>query len=78
MIIKGDIKKDGKLVLEVQNEVLEFIDKVEQKVQKKFGAIYRGQQLIWRTIYNAVKSCFGSGTWLGEKPWLGDDPWKNN
>ena len=29
-------------------------------------------------IYNAVRSCFGSGTWMGDKPWLGTDPWRNN
>ncbi len=72
------IIRNGKLVLEVQKELKEVIDKVEQKVQKKFGAIYKGTQLVWLTIYNAIKSCFGSGTWLGEKPWLGDDSWKNN
>jgi hypothetical protein len=33
---------------------------------------------MWRTIYNAVKSFFGSGTWLGYKPWRGTDLWKNN
>lgn len=71
------IIKDGKLVLEVQKEFTELIDKVEQKVQKKFGAIYKGTQLVWLTIYNAIKSCFGSGTWLGEKPWGGTDYWKN-
>lgn len=72
------IIRNSKLVLEVQKEFTELVDKVEQKVQKKFGAIYRGTQLVWLTIYNAVKSCFGSGTWLGEKPWLGTDQWKNN
>lgn len=72
------IIRNGKLVLEVQKELKELIDKVEQKTQKKFGAIYKGTQLVWLTIYNAIKSCFGSGTWLGEKPWLGDDSWKNN
>lgn len=71
------IIKDGRLVLEVQKEFKELVDSVEQKVQKKFGAIYKGTQLLWLTIYNAVKSCFGSGTWLGEKPWVGTDYWKN-
>lgn len=72
------IIRNGKLVLEVQKEFKELIDSVEQKVQKKFGAIYKGTQLVWLTIYNAVKSCFGSGVWLGEKPWIGTDQWKNN
>ena len=72
------IYKNGKLVLQVQKDVLEMVDKVQEHVQKKIGAIYRGTQLIWLTVYDAVKSCFGSGTWLGDKSWLGDDSWKNN
>ena len=72
------IYKNGNLVLQVSEDVLEMVDKVQKHVQKKIGAIYRGTQLIWLTVYDAVKSCFGSGTWLGDKPWLGDDSWKNN
>lgn len=72
------IIKNGKLVLQVQKDILETIKEVEQKVQKNIGAIYKGSQLIWLTVYNAVRSCFGSGRWLGEKQWLGDDQWKNN
>ena len=49
-----------------------------KSVQKNIGAIYQGTKLVWRTIYNAIKSCFSSGTWLGDKPWLGDETWKNN
>lgn len=69
MIFKG-----GKLILQVQKTITEGTGK---SVQKNIGAIYQGTKLVWRTIYNAIKSCFGSGTWLGDKPWLGDDTWKN-
>lgn len=72
------IYKNGNLVLQVSKEVLETIDKVQEKVQKKIGAIYRGTQLIWLTVYDAINSCFGSGTWFGDKPWLGDNSWRNN
>lgn len=34
--------------------------------------VYRGARLVWQ----AIRSCFGSGAWLGDRPWLGDDPWK--
>jgi hypothetical protein len=33
---------------------------------------------MWLTIHNTVKSCFGSGTWLGDKPWIGTDEWTTN
>ncbi len=70
------IYKNGKLILEVQ--FAELANQLGQQVSRKIGAIYKGSNLVWLTIYNAIKSCFGSGTWLGDKPWLGDDIWKNN
>lgn len=41
---------------------------------KSIKAIYRGSLLLWE----AVRSCFGKGFWVSEKPWANDDAWKNN
>ena len=71
MIIKG-----GKLVLQVQKQITDII--TGESVQKSIGTIYKGANLVWRTVYSAIKSCFGSGTWKQDKPWLGNDTWKNN
>ena len=62
------IYRGGKLVLEVEQNVIP---------QKSIGAIYTGSQLVWRTVYKAIESCYSSGTWLGEKLWTPDDTWKN-
>lgn len=70
------IYKGGKLVLQVQKETTDLT--TGESVQKSIGAIYKGTQLVWRTIYSAIKSCYGSGTWRQDKPWLGNDTWKNN
>lgn len=39
---------------------------------KTITAIYKGGILIWQ----AIKSCFGSGVWVSRKPWLGKEKWK--
>ena len=72
------IYRNGKLITEVHQNIKEFIDQIQQLVQKDIGAIYKGSQLVWVTVYNAIKSCYGSGTWIQDKPWLDTDFWKNN
>ena len=70
------IYKNGKLILEVQQELLEILDKEQKRIHKDIGAIYKGSQLVWLTIYNVIRSCFGSGIWLKDKEWLKDDTWR--
>lgn len=72
------IFRNGKLILEAHREVIEIKDDIQKQVQKKIGAIYKGANLVWITIYNTIKSCFGSGTWYGDKPWIGTDEWTTN
>ena len=31
-----------------------------------------------RVVWQSVRSCFGKGFWIDEKPWINDDAWKNN
>lgn len=40
---------------------------------KAITAIYHGAVLVWQ----AVRSCFGSGMWQNKKPWINDEGWKN-
>lgn len=35
--------------------------------------LYRGAVRIWQ----AIRSCFGSGRWLNSRPWINADRWKN-
>lgn len=42
--------------------------------RKAISAIYCGAKLIWQS----VRSCFGSGLWVSEKPWIGEEEWKSN
>ncbi|MBQ8969156.1 MAG: MFS transporter [Bacteroidaceae bacterium] len=41
---------------------------------RAIAAIYRGARLVWM----AVRSCFGSGVWVGKKPWIGKEKWKGH
>jgi hypothetical protein len=41
--------------------------------KKTVQAVYWGARLVWQ----AVRSCFGSGVWVPHKPWLGQEKWKN-
>lgn len=72
------IYRNGQLITESHKNIKELLSGVQQLVQKDIGAIYKGSQLVWLTIYNAVKSCYGSGTWISDKNWIDDDYWKNN
>lgn len=38
------------------------------------ATVYRGALVVWQ----AVRSCFGRGMWINEKPWNSEDGWKNN
>lgn len=29
------------------------------------------------TVIEFVRTCYGSGQWIENKPWLNDDTWKN-
>jgi len=35
--------------------------------------VFRGARLVWQ----AIRSCFGTGAWLEERPWLDSDAWKD-
>lgn len=40
---------------------------------KVISSVYQGTKLVWQ----AIRSCFGSGFWVNTKPWLSNEGWKN-
>lgn len=44
------------------------------KGSKAITAIYQGTRLVWQ----AIRSCFGAGYWVNEKPWINEEGWKND
>lgn len=69
------IYRNGQLIQEIDQTLQQLINQV---TQRSIGAIYKGSQLVFLTVVNAIKSCYGSGLWIQDKPWLDDDYWKNN
>lgn len=43
------------------------------KKNKVIVTIYKGLRLVWQSI----RSCFGAGYWVDEKPWVDDEGWKD-
>lgn len=72
------IYRNGKLITEIHQSLKELVEQVSKVTQREIGAIYKGSQLVWVTVYDAIKSCYGGGTWLPDKPWLDNDYWKYN
>lgn len=44
------------------------------KQGKVIQATYKSGYLLWQ----AIRSCFGSGFWVNQKPWIDEEIWKNN
>lgn len=44
---------------------------------EKFASLWVKTAAGLVKIYEAVRSCFGSGRWIGRKPWLNKEKWKN-
>lgn len=40
---------------------------------RAIAAVYYGTRLVWQ----AIRSCFGAGYWVNEKPWINEEAWKN-
>lgn len=55
--------------IQINNKEVVNISKGSQVI----ALIYKGATLVWQ----AIKSCFGRGFWVNEKPWSNEDSWKN-
>lgn len=60
------IKKDNKIAIGLING---------KKVAVEAYTIVNG---VAKLVWQAVRSCFGSGMWINNKPWLNNEGWRNN
>lgn len=42
-------------------------------VRRVFLEIRKGSRIVW----TGIRSCFGAGFWVNDKPWLNIEGWKN-
>lgn len=50
---------------------------------KEIIELYRGKTPILEMyygkylVYQSIRSCFGNGYWISDKPWINSDVWRN-
>lgn len=52
----------------------------EGKETSAITALLNSVQEVWRGVvlkWQGIRSCFGRGYWIQEKPWIDTDKWKN-
>lgn len=54
---------------------------VKETTQKQVDTIYHGETTVQavyhglRLVWQYIKSCFGRGYWINDKPWSDRDAW---
>lgn len=41
--------------------------------EKAISVVMKGSRVVWQ----AIRSCFGAGYWVNEKPWSNVEGWRN-
>lgn len=53
--------------------VTDILDETGKFIQKSIELIRDDSRIIWE----AIRSCFGSGHWINIKPWTNKEGWRN-
>lgn len=62
------------MAIRVDNRNITRVTAATKVIKAIFVGTATGALLVWE----AIRSCFGSGMWIGAKPWLGAEGWKEN
>ena len=63
------MKSNRKDIFRIESET----EGMRRSIIKVYAEINGELKLIWE----AIRSCFGSGFWIKDRPWINDDAWKN-
>lgn len=55
-----------------------FVDGKEIKRFRFYGKIITSVRYGTKLVWQAIRSCFGAGWWVDEKPWINEENWNNN
>ena len=64
-------------MIRVGRKDISQIELDDNGVKRSITSVYTyiGDQLI--LIWESIKSCFGSGWWITNRPWINNNAWKN-
>ena len=60
------------MAIRIDNKEITAITIRKKVISAIYTATATGAKLVWE----AIRSCFGSGVWIRKKPWLGKEGWK--
>ncbi len=55
------------------NKEISRVQIIKDGAAKTISYVYYGSKLVWQ----AIRSCFGSGFWTNIKPWSNTEAWRN-
>lgn len=61
-------------MIQINGKEITAIYYIKQGVKITVQYIRDMSKIVWQ----AVRSCFGSGTWDNTKPWKNNEKWRNN
>lgn len=60
------------MAIYIDNKDIVAVTVAKKTIIAIYTATLTGAKLVWE----AIRSCFGSGVWIPKKPWLGKEGWK--
>ena len=54
-----------------------FINGKEVKELRAYGKVIQAVYYGFKKVWEAIRSCFGSGMWMNDKSWVNEEQWKN-
>lgn len=64
-------------MINVGRKEISRIELDDNGTKRTIAQIYKVVDGKLKLIWEAIRSCFGSGWWINNRPWLNNNAWKN-